>query len=108
MYRHIEGPYWLAQILGKAYQAEEDVLISGQEIPKGYWLVEAQWYKLVSHLTSRAATATLIRLGTGQPWDVTIWSLTSFPYFSGADEPARVCAAEGEDQTECQRVRALA
>ena len=51
MYRHIEGPYWLTQILGKAYQAEEDVLISGQEIPKGYWLVDAQWYKLVSHLT---------------------------------------------------------
>ena len=44
---HIEGPYWLAQILGKAYQVEEDVLISGQEIPKGYWLVDARWYKLV-------------------------------------------------------------
>ena len=51
MYRHIEGPYWLVQIFGKAYQAEEDLLISGQEIPKGYWLVDAQWYKLVSHLT---------------------------------------------------------
>ena len=30
------------------------------------------------------------------------------PYFSGADEPARVCAAEGEDEAERQRVRALA
>ena len=23
------------------------MVIAGQEIPKGYWLVEAQWYKLV-------------------------------------------------------------
>ena len=46
--RHIEGPYWLAKILGKAYQAEEDLIISGQHISKGYWLVEAQWYKLVA------------------------------------------------------------
>ena len=49
---HIEGPYWLAQILGKAYQAEEDVLISGQEIPKGYWLVDARWYNLVNEPVS--------------------------------------------------------
>ena len=44
---YIEGPYWLALILGTAYQAREDMVIAGQEIPKGYWLVEAQWYKLV-------------------------------------------------------------
>ena len=44
---HIEGQYWLAKILGKAYQAEEDQVIEGQQIPKGYWLVEAQWFKMV-------------------------------------------------------------
>ena len=32
---------------GKAYQTEEDQVISGQEVPKGYWLVKARWYKLV-------------------------------------------------------------
>jgi hypothetical protein len=36
-----------SQILGKAYQTEEDQVIAGQEVPKGYWLVPAQWYKLV-------------------------------------------------------------
>ena len=47
VHRYIEGPYWLAQILGEAYQMEEDLVISGQEVPKGYWLVDAQWYNLV-------------------------------------------------------------
>ena len=74
MYRHLEGPYWLVQILGKAYQVEEDELISGQEIPKGYWLVAAQWYELVSHLTRRIATDILIRLGTGQHGDAPKWN----------------------------------
>ena len=36
-----------SQILGKAYQTEEDQVIAGQEVPKGYWLVPTQWYKLV-------------------------------------------------------------
>lgn len=44
---YIEGPYWLVKILGKAYQTEEDQVIAGQEVPKGYWLVPAQWYNLV-------------------------------------------------------------
>jgi len=44
---YIEGPYWLVKILGKAYQTTEDQVIAGQEVPKGYWLVPAQWYKLV-------------------------------------------------------------
>ena len=43
----IEGPYWLVLILGKAHQTHEDQVLAGQEIPKGYWLVKAQWYKLV-------------------------------------------------------------
>jgi hypothetical protein len=38
---------WLHQILDKAYQTTEDQVIAGQEVPKGYWLVKAQWYKLV-------------------------------------------------------------
>ena len=45
--RSIEGPYWLARILGEAYRAEEDLVLAGQQIPNGYWLVEAQWYNLV-------------------------------------------------------------
>jgi hypothetical protein len=43
----IEGPYWLVQVLGKAYQTSEDTVISGQSIPAGYWLVPAKWYKVV-------------------------------------------------------------
>ena len=35
------------QILAKAYQTEGDLVIAGQQVPKGYWLVKAQWYKLV-------------------------------------------------------------
>ena len=35
-----------AQILGKAYQAPQDLIISGQQIPKDHWLVEAQFYQL--------------------------------------------------------------
>eukprot|EP00966_Prymnesium_polylepis_P092228 2135394-Prymnesium_polylepis.1 len=54
---YIEGAYWLAKILGKAYQAEEDMVIDGQQIPKGYWLVPAQWYKLVQ--TSQRAYVVL-------------------------------------------------
>eukprot|EP00966_Prymnesium_polylepis_P048204 1116190-Prymnesium_polylepis.1 len=54
---YIEGPYWLAKILGKAYQADEDMVIDGQQIPKGYWLVPAQWYKLVQ--TSQRAYVVL-------------------------------------------------
>ena len=54
---YIEGPYWLAKILGKAYQTEEDMVLDGQEIPKGYWLVPAQWYKLVQ--TSQRAYVVL-------------------------------------------------
>ena len=54
---YIEGPYWLAKILGKAYQTEEDMVLNGQEIPKGYWLVPAQWYKLVQ--TSQRAYVVL-------------------------------------------------
>ena len=64
---HIEGPYWLAKLLGKAYQTQEDQVrpspeihqgpwhmlsclwqvIAGQQVPKGYWLVKARFYKLV-------------------------------------------------------------
>ena len=32
---------------GPAYQTENDQVLDGQEIPKGYWLVPAQWYTLV-------------------------------------------------------------
>jgi hypothetical protein len=38
---------WLQQTLGKAYQTTEDQVISGQQVPKGYWLVKAKWYQLV-------------------------------------------------------------
>jgi len=40
-----------------AYQTEEDQVLSGQEIPKGYWLVPVQWYKLVQ--TSQRAYVVL-------------------------------------------------
>ena len=43
-----------SQILGKAYQTGEDQVISGQQVPKGYWLVRAKWYKLVQTSQQRA------------------------------------------------------
>ena len=41
----------------QAYQTEEDQVLNGQEIPKGYWLFPAQWYKLVQ--TSQRAYVVL-------------------------------------------------
>ena len=42
----LEGPYWLAVLKGKPFEAEEDMLHGTDRIQKGYLIVKAQWLKL--------------------------------------------------------------
>ena len=41
----IEGPYWLAQMLGLACQTTQDQMMEGSMVKAGTWLVPAKWYK---------------------------------------------------------------
>lgn len=43
----MEGAYWLARICSAAYQAPADDLNSSDRIEAGWWVVKAQWYRLV-------------------------------------------------------------
>lgn len=41
-----EGTYWLAKLRTGAYVLPQDMLCCGQEFEAGWFVVEAQWYKL--------------------------------------------------------------
>ena len=42
----LEGPYWLALLKGKPFEATEDHYHSTDHIEKGFLIVKAQWLKL--------------------------------------------------------------
>ena len=39
-----EKGFWLARAIGQAFEAEEDMLHSGNEIERGWLLVNVRWY----------------------------------------------------------------
>jgi hypothetical protein len=57
----IEGPYWLANVLGDAYQAPEDVTYAGDEIEKGSWVVKIRWLECDNHAESSSSSTRLYR-----------------------------------------------
>lgn len=39
----IEGRYWIAEVLSDAFQVEDTVVVAGETMEKGWWVVKAYW-----------------------------------------------------------------
>ena len=51
---HIEGTFWIAELFSDAYKTEEEVVVAGETIPAGFWVVKIKWLEFL--LTETEAT----------------------------------------------------